>query len=202
VSLPALGQAHRCGDRSPRRGPHAGRAEKAATRTARFREWIRRPVHASGGWTQGKGGYKDPFAADKCCSPSPKAKPRQHKDKLSAARCAQNPQNPNAEQYPSLLGARVSDSSQRLHRRRCTNREGAGPQDRPAELGLSGRSRSAVPFRSRKTASRCILNTELRYLGGGCIRLYNQFRGRANGDSTDRVRGNTGSSTRTSIRRR
>ena len=152
-------------------------AEKAGNKDGSIPAWNGGLCAPPAGWTQGKGGFVDPFASEKPLFTITKANAAQYKDKLTPGTLAMLNKYANFSMpvYPS-------------HRTACHPKEvyeTAKAEAGKIELagwGLNGRVRSTVPFPIPKNGLEVIWNHELRYLGGGLYRLYNQLPVRPNGD--------------------
>ena len=152
-------------------------AEKAGNKDGTIPEWTGGLCAPPAGWVQGKGGYKDPYAADKSLFTITKANAAQYKDKLPAGAVAMLNKYPNFS-MPVYSTRRSACYPQEVY---DTAKAEAGKID-IAGWGLSGRNKSTVPFPIPKNGVEAIWNHELRYLGGGIYRLFNQFPVRAKGE--------------------
>ena len=152
-------------------------AEKAGNKDGTIPAWDGGLCTPPAGWTQGKAGFKDPYAADKPLFTITKANAAQYKDKLPAGAFAMLNKYPNFAMtvYPT-------------HRSACYPKEVYDTVKAEAGSvalegwGLQGRKRTTVPFPIPKDGLEAIWNHELRYLGGGMYRLFNQFPVRASGE--------------------
>jgi len=152
-------------------------AEKAGNMDGTIPEWTGGLCAPPAGWVQGKGGYKDPYAADKPLFTITKANAAQYKDKLSTGTLAMLNKYPNFSMpvYPTRRSACYPKEVYDTAKAEAGKVELAG-------WGLSGRTRTTVPFPIPKNGLEVIWNHELRYLGGGMYRLFNQFPVRASGE--------------------
>ena len=152
-------------------------AEKAGNKSGTIPEWTGGVCTPPAGWAGAKSGYKDPFAGDKPLFTITKANAAQYKDHLSLGTLAMLNKYANFSMpvYPTRRSAcypkEVYDAV----------KAEAGKIDLVG-FGLNGRNKSTVPFPIPKNGLEAIWNHELRYLGGGIYRLFNQFPVRPNGD--------------------
>ncbi len=152
-------------------------AEKAGNKDGTIPEWNGGLCTPPAGSTQGKGGYNDPYAADKPLFTITKANAAQYQDKLPAGALAM------LNKYEKFAMPVYPTRRSACHPREvyATVKAEAGKIEL-AGWGLSGRVSSTVPFPIPKSGLEAIWNHTLRYLGGGLYRLYNQFPVRANGE--------------------
>ena len=164
-------------------GPVLGRdltpvgAERAGNADGTIPEWKGGLCAPPAGWSGAKDGYVDPYAGDKPLFTINRANAAQHKDKLSAGMLAM------LNKYPSF-----SMTVYPTHRSACYPQEVYDTIEAEAGkvalngFGLSGRDKTTVPFPEPSNGLEVIWNHELRYLGGGLYRLFNQFPVRPSGD--------------------
>lgn len=152
-------------------------AEKAGNKAGTIPEWTGGLCTSPAGWTQGKAGYKDPYAADKPLYTITKANAAQYKDQLSAGTLAMLNKYPGFT-MPVYSTRRSACYPQEVYEN--VKAEAGGIE--LSGWGLRGRVRSTVPFPIPKNGLEAIWNHPLRYLGGGLYRLYDQFPVRASGD--------------------
>jgi hypothetical protein len=152
-------------------------AEKAGNKDGTIPEWSGGLCAPPAGWTASKGGYADPFVGDKVLFTITKANAAQYKDKLTPGLLALLNKYANFS-MPVYATRRTACYPQQIY---DTVKAEAGKID-IAGWGISGRSRTTVPFPIPKSGLEVIWNHPLRYIGGGIDRLFNQFPVRPSGD--------------------
>jgi hypothetical protein len=151
-------------------------AEKAANNDGTIPAWTGGLTAPPAGWKP-EMGYIDPFPEDKVLFTITGQNADQYKDKLTPGLLAL------LKKYPNFKMPVYQTRRTAAYPKDVTDR--AKAESTKIELqgfGVTGRTRSTVPFPIPKSGLEAIWNDDLRYLGGGFDRTYNAFPVRGNGD--------------------